>query len=450
FKKIIRDLKEDPWELMKMFGRKMPDTVKGCMGGGLSLSAGFGAPPSPIELGKLFWDLHVEYGSLQRLQMTSNTQDQIKRFFPRTVPYMKGIGMQIVCAMAYAITPRHTDDYYAAKIAEVLPFKPDAIYLKDQGGLLTVDRARTLLPVMLKACGDVPFELHSHCTTGLAPLVYMEALKLGVRTIHTGVPPLADGPAQPSVLTAAKNARRLGFETGLDEDLIKSISERLTAFAVRDGMPIGRPLAYDSYQYEHQIPGGVISNFEFQLSQLGLAHRLDEAIAEAEAVQRELGYPIMITPYSQYVVTQSMMNVVIGVRYGTVGDEIIRFAAGFYGEDSGYEGMDQNLKDRLLSTPRAKELLERSRIAMEPASLKEVQETLGGPGVSDEELILRVIMQGTAEVAAMRAAGPMKRYDTADPPVIRLMEEINKRAGIRSVNIQRGADSISLRKRAAN
>ena len=189
----------------------------------------------------------------------------------------------------------------------------------------------------------------------------MEALKLGIRTLHTGVPPLAEGPAQPSVLTTASNARRLGFETGVDEALLRSVSERLTSFAVQDGKVLGAPLPYDAYQYDHQIPGGVISNLQFQLGELGLAHLIDAVIAESVIVQRELGYPIMITPYSQYVATQAMMNVVTGERYKAVGDEIIRMAQGVYGEDSGYQFMDQDLKDRLVSSPRGKALAEIDR-----------------------------------------------------------------------------------------
>ena len=97
------------------------------------------------------------------------------------------------------------------KQKELVKLKPDAIYLKDQGGLLTVDRIRTLLPAILDNAQGIPVELHSHCTTGMADQVYLEALKLGVRTLHTAIPPLANGSSQPSIFTVASNARYLGF-----------------------------------------------------------------------------------------------------------------------------------------------------------------------------------------------------------------------------------------------
>lgn len=447
FKKLIRDLKEDPWELMRLLARKMPNTPKSCMAGGLNLNP-FGTPTAPA-LGKLFWTLQAEIGSINRAQLTSNTADQIERVFPTYIPFMKGLGLKIACALSFSISPRHTDANYAEKTRALVPLKPDVIYLKDQGGLLTVDRIRTLIPTILNNAGGIPVELHSHCTTGLAPLVYLEALKLGVTTLHTGVPPLADGSAQPSVLNIARNARLLGYVPNVDEALVESVSKRLKSFAVQDGMPIGQPLEYDYAQYIHQIPGGVISNLKFQLAELRLQHRLGEVLEECVKIHRELGYPIMITPYSQYVGTQAALNVATGERYKVVVDEIIRFANGIYGEDSGYLWMDQDLKDRLLSSRRAAELATLDSRPADDRTIAELRVALGGPGISDEELLMRAIMQGTREIEAMRAAGAPKRYYTSDMPLLLLLQELKKHSGIRYVGVQRGKDSIVVRNRSA-
>ena len=446
FKKLIRDLKEDPWDLMRVLAKKMPSTPKSCMGGGLNLNP-FGTP-TPPALGKLFWTRQAEIGALNRVQLTSNTADQIKRLFPTLIPFFKGLGLKVACALSFSISPRHTDENYAEKTRALQPFKPDVIYLKDQGGLLTVDRIRTLIPVILSNAGGVPVELHSHCTTGLAPSVYMEALRLGIKTLHTGVPPLADGSAQPSVLNVAKNARLMGLIPKVDETLLASVSRRLKAFALQDNMPVGQPLEFDYGQYIHQIPGGVISNLKHQLCELRLQDRLGEVIEECVRIHREFGYPIMITPYSQFVGTQAALHVATGERYKVVIDELIRFAQGTYGEDSGHLWMDQNLKDRLVSSGRAKELAILDARTAEEMTLPELREKLGGPGVSDEELLMRCIMQGTREIAAMRAAGPPKRYFTSDTPLLTLLQELSKHSSLRYIKIQRGADSIVLRSSA--
>jgi oxaloacetate decarboxylase alpha subunit len=401
--------------------------------------------PAPRELVELFYNCIVRTGALNRGQLTSNSFDQIERIFPWIVPVFRNLGIQIVFALSYTISPRHTDEYYAQKTRELLAFKPDAIYVKDQGGLLTVDRVRTLIPAIIGAADGVPVELHSHCTTGIAPLVYLEALRLGVRTLHTAVPPLANGPSQPSVINMANNARIMGYAPQIDEGIVRSVSERLTAIAKQERLPLGAPLEYDHAQYIHQVPGGVISNLKYQLAEMRIADRLDAVLEECVHVRRDLGYPIMITPHSQFVVTQAALNVAAGERYKLVIDEVIQFAQGMYGTDSGYTWMDQNLKDRLLAMPRAAELSVQRRPKV---TIKDLRDRLGGPGVTDEEFVLRFIMKGDQEIKAMRAAGPPKQYLGARLPLLNLVEELNKHKSVRYVSLQRGRVSLLLQKRA--
>ena len=435
-KKLVRDLKEDPWELHRTLARKMPHTVKASMAGPYIVPFEALPPPSLVEL---YYTRLVEIGVLNRVQVVCNTIDQVKRSFPWLIPMFRKLGLKIAIALSYTISPRHSDDYYARKTRELLPFRPDAIYLKDQGGLLTVDRARTLLPVILENAGGVPVELHSHCTTGMAPLVYLEALQLGVRRLCTAVPPLANGSSQPSVLTVARNARLLGYSTRVDETVLRTVAERLTAIAKQEGLPIGAPQDYDHGQYIHQVPGGVISNLRHQLAELRIQHRVDEVLEESVRVRRDMGYPIMITPHSQFVVTQAAINVATGERYKLVIDELILFAQGSYGEDSGYTWMDPDLRDRLLGMTRAKELASRES---REVSLEDLRERFGGHGVSDEEFLLRYVMKGRQEIEAMRAAGPPRRYSSTVQPLQTLIQELAKRKTVRYVHIQRGRDSL--------
>jgi len=442
-KKFIRDLKEDFWELARVMARKMPNTVKSAFGGAFILPFELSTPRAMIEL---FYARLIEIGAVNRIQITSNTFDQIKRAFPWIVPFFKNMDMQVALALSYTVSPRHTDQYYGQKTRDLLPFKPDAIYLKDQGGLLTVDRARTLLPIIMRNAGGIPVELHSHCTTGLADLVYLEALTLGIPTLHTAVPPLANSSGQPSVLNVARNARLMGHSTRIDEKIIRSVAERLTAIARQEKLPIGAPLEYDYAQYIHQVPGGVISNLKYQLAELRIQDRLDEVLEESVQVRKDLGYPIMITPLSQYVVTQAAINVAMGERYKLVIDEVILFAQGVFGEDSGFTTMDQNLKDKLLSLPRAAELGARQSADI---PLKEIREKLGGPGVSDEELLLRYIMKGDKEIAAMRAAGRPKQYYDTTLPLLTLIQELKKNTSVCYIRVQRGNESLILQNRSS-
>ncbi len=442
-KKLVRDLKEDPWVLARMVARTMPDTIKSCMAG--AFIHPFEAPP-PQSIIELFYGRLAEIGALNRAQMTCNTLDQSKRQFPWIIPMFRKFGFKVAVALSYTISPRHTDEYYGQKVREVLAFKPDSLYLKDQGGLLTMDRARTLLPVMVQNANGLPVELHSHCTTGLAPLVYLEALKLGVHTLHTAIPPLANGSSQPSVFNVADNARLTGYHPGIDEKLLRPVAARLTAIARQERLPIGAPLEYDAAQYVHQVPGGVISNLKYQLAELSISHRLDEVLEESVQVRKDLGYPIMITPHSQFMVTQSAINVAVGERYKHVIDELILFAQGVYGEDSGYPWMDQNLKDRLLGMHRAKELAARKRPDI---PLKELRGQFGGAGVSDEEFLLRYIMKGEQEIETMRAAGRPRQYYNTTLPLVTLLQELNKHREVRYVRVQRADSSLVIENRSS-
>ncbi|HLS49104.1 MAG TPA: hypothetical protein VK024_03855 [Actinomycetaceae bacterium] len=446
FKKMVRDLKENPWDIMRMLAQRITRTPTACMYSAYQNLNTFGTPTPPV-LGELYTSLMADIGVLDRAQLTANTADQLTRTFPREVPYLKGLGMEIALALAYTESPRHTDEYYAQKARQAAAFQPDAIYLKDQGGLLTPERLKTLLPVILAEAGDIPVEVHSHCTTGLAPLVYLEALELGVRTLHTGIPPLANGSAQPSVLEVAANARALGYTTDIDEERVRAVSGMLRQFARRDGLPEGQTTPYSAAQFQHQIPGGVISNLTFQLAEIGIEDRLDEVLEECIRIRHELGYPIMITPYSQYVCTQAAVNVATGERYGNVIDPIIRLAQGDFGEDSGYLWMDENLRDDFLSRPRAKELAQHVARPLDDVTLSEAREMYGHPGISDEDLVLRAIVQSTTAIDDMYRAGPPASYSAESrPSMVSLLESIAEHPRLNYISIRKNNDVVTVSK----
>jgi oxaloacetate decarboxylase alpha subunit len=296
-----------------------------------------------------------------------------------------------------------------------------------------------LVPIVLKHAGKIPVELHTHCNTGLGPLCCLEAIKLGITSINTAIPPLANGSSNPSLFNVAQNARAMGYTTAIDEEVLRGVSEHFTHIAKREGLPIGKPLEYDSFHPIHQVPGGMISNFRHQLSKLGMRDRVQEVLEETGRVRAEFGYPIMVTPYSQFVGVQAAMNVILGERYKEVTDEGIQYALGLWGQEES-TSMDPDVKDKILSRPRARELAN-----WEPAemSLKEFREKFGGPGVSDDELVLRYFA-GKEEVEAMRKAGPPKSYLSVQNPLIALIDELSKKKELSHVHIQKGDLSIRM------
>jgi oxaloacetate decarboxylase alpha subunit len=245
--------------------------------------------------------------------------------------------------------------------------------------------AAELMPQVVEACGDVPVEFHSHCNNGMAPFNALIAADSGIRYIHAAIPPLANGSSNPSIEGLVHNLQARGHNPMIDVDLIASVSSYFFDIAERDGHPIGAPLEFDASMYTHQIPGGMVSNLRHQLGQMGMGDKLDATFEEAARVRAEFGYPIMITPLSQFVGTQAAMNVITGQRYQQVTDATIQYALGWFGEEA-VELMDPDVRREILDRPRTEVFASQER--PEP-TLDEVRERYGS-NISDRDLVLRV------------------------------------------------------------
>jgi len=436
FKKYVREHKENPWYWLREGTKRLKKTRLRYHGG---MHSAFEKTPHCIL--KLQIERLVSYGlTLTRTSNCWNDYDAFKQ----EIDDLKQNGMDTVANLIYSVSPRHTDEYYACKAKEAAATKPWRICFKDVGGLLTPERARTLIPVVLKNAGDIPVEFHAHCNSGQAPLCYLEGVKLGMRILHTAVPPLANGSSQPSIFNIAQNLHSLGYTPAVDLKPLQAVEKHFTSVAKRDGLPIGKPLEYDQFQYSHQVPGGMISNMRHQLKIVGLEHKMEEALEEAAHVRKDFGYPIMVTPLSQYVGTQAAINVILGERYKEVPDQVIQYALGIWGKE-GAELMDPQVKDKILSRSRAKEWTHWEQ--PEP-SLHEVRQKLGAT-ISDEELILR-FFAGSDYVDALPNGGKPREYLDATQPLVKLVEELAKRKDTNQVYIQRPNFSVRMEKRATS
>ena len=391
----VRYHRENPWEKIRLASKAMPNT-RLCFGTTGRRFVGFKRCPDSIL--QLVYERMAANG-IRRVWIIDAPHEKDIIYKNARMANASGIE-DFMVALSYSISPVHTDDYYAKK-TQMITNCPDVdtVYLKDQGGLLTPERVKTLVPAIQANLNGRPLEIHTHCNTGLGPLVCLEAFRLGVDRAHTGVPPLANGTAQPSIFNILKNIKYMGYSANLNEEALGNYSAHLMEIAEREVRPAGAPLEYDLAYYGHQVPGGMVTTLKRQLSEAGKADSLEKVLEEIVRVRKELGYPIMVTPFSQFVATQATMNVISGERYKMVPNGVIEYIAGYFGEPPA--PVDQDVLDKIRSLPKTKKLMNEE---FPHPSVKEIRKHMGiGPGVSDEEFLLRYAL-GDDEVDVMLTA----------------------------------------------
>lgn len=391
FKKFVRDLREDPWDWIH-WGVKLAQNTSlrwhSDMSGLKMLNAAV-----PDAIGELLFRRIVDLGITST--RTGNNWNNFAAL-DLEVKRLAAIGMSAVVHVMYTVSPVHSDEYFVQKAVEAAGLKPERLCFKDVSGLLTPERTRTLLTAMMAKTPSFEWEFHGHCNNGLGPLNALEAARCGVKYIHTSLPPLANGASQPSLHNMASNLAADGFRPDIDLSVLDPAVQFLHYTAAKERWEIGTPKEPDLRLYEHQIPGGMISSLVFQLKKIGLESRLEEVLEEVPIVRADFGYPIMVTPLSQIVGTQSVLNVVTGVRYGEVTDETIHFALGWHGGVTVPQGMNQDVLSKILDRFRAQEL---TKYNPDERSLQELRREYGAH-LTDEKLILHVLI-GAAEVEAL-------------------------------------------------
>jgi oxaloacetate decarboxylase alpha subunit len=433
--KCVKELREDPWERYRLIIPKFKKTPLRLIHGTRS---GFAIYPEALHQ---LYDTCMANAGVTEVRISDSWNDPAD--WAWRVKQAKNAGLKPIINLIYTVSPRHTDEHFAQKTRAAVALNVYRVILKDPGGILTPERTKTLAPAVKNAASGTTVELHTHCTTGLGTLCCLEAIKAGMTNINAAIPPLADGSSNPSVFNVAMNARALGYQTLLDEEPLRDAAKFLTACAKQDHLPIGKTPEYDCGQYVHQIPGGMISNLRYQLRRVGMENRVDQTLEEAAQVRAEFGYPIMVTPLSQFVGSQAAINVIVGERYKEVTDQTIEYAMGIWGKE-GAELMDPNVKEKILNRPRAKEIAERPHPT---DSLQDLRRKYGGPGVSDEDVLLR-FFSSKDDVERMRAAGPARIYNTEGNPLLNLVAELSKQNDRSSLFIQRAGFSLRMQRRS--
>jgi oxaloacetate decarboxylase alpha subunit len=421
----VRYLKENPWERMRLVRQRIKKTPLRMLTMTQFFSISRVLPDDVVEL---FAQCVARNGiDIVWLPPSLNDVRNIEAAFRAS----KRLGLRTEGAVLFTESPIHTDEYFVQKTRELVAMGVDAILLKDAGGLLTPERARTLFPAMMEAASGLEVYCHSHCVTGLGPAVNLEAVRAGVSQIWTCSHPLANGYSLPSGDSMQKHLTWLGYQVDADPALQAKISEYWREAMSRHGIEPSQPAEYDPSYYSHHMPGGMLKNFEAQLAQIKMEHRLAEILEEMPRVRKDLGYPNSMTPFSQFIATQALLNVLHG-RYEVVPDEVRGLVLGYWGTTPG--PVDPDILDKVGGgkepvTARSGELV--------PPVLDRIRAEQG-PFDSDEDLLFAVLFM-PAMLQEMRDAGPIKLYDDAgQKPLVQLVKEVAARPSIKRMTVVMG------------
>ena len=434
FEVLVRHCHEDPWagfDLMVSQIKRTP--VRGGIRSNGSVTFGF----TPEVLMDLWLERLCIHGV--RSWWIYDVLFNIDKM-ARLAKLAKKYDCKVAATMLFTLSPVHDDAFWADK-ADKLSAIPevDSLLLYDTGGVLDRDRISTLVPAIIANARGKPIEMHSNNMLGQSAKAYCDAVEFGVTVLHTAARSMANGPSIPSIDIMTKNMETLGHTHGIDSSRLAEVSNHFRKVAQTAGYLHDQHYEYDVTSLTTQIPGGMMGTLRNQLIQQNMLDKLPVVLDEVAAVRRELGYPGMATPFAQLVGTVAVLNIVTGKRYGAIPDEVIQYAAGYYGEPPA--PIDPEVMDRIASAPRAKEIFTSPPPEPDLAELKRQH------GTDDEdELILRALVPGSDLERMRRTGPPAKDFPMLSSPELDQVAKLMKVATAPVVRLKTEAMEVCLQR----
>ncbi|HFX4999881.1 TPA: oxaloacetate decarboxylase subunit alpha [Streptococcus pyogenes] len=359
FDACIRFLNEDPWERLRTLKKGLPNTRLQMLLRGQNL---LGYRHYADDIVDKFISLSAQNGiDVFRIFDALNDPRNIQQ----ALRAVKKTGKEAQLCIAYTTSPVHTLNYYLSLVKELVEMGADSICIKDMAGILTPKAAKELVSG-IKAMTNLPLIVHTHATSGISEMTYLKVAEAGADIIDTAISSFSGGTSQPATESMAIALTDLGFDTGLDMQEVAKVAEYFNT--IRDHYRetgILNPKVKDTEPKTliYQVPGGMLSNLLSQLAEQGLADKYEEVLAEVPKVRADLGYPPLVTPLSQMIGTQALMNIISGERYKVVPNEIKDYVRGLYGQSPA--PLAEGIKEKIIG--------DEAVIACRPADLIEPQ-----------------------------------------------------------------------------
>ena len=328
FDACLRFLKEDPWERLRMFKRHFKNTKLQMLFRGQNI---LGYNHYADDVVEYFVEKSIANG-IDIIRIFDCLNDI--RNLETAVKACNKEGGHAQIALCYTLGDAYTLEYWENLAREVESLGADSLCIKDMAGLLLPKQATELVEALKKGT-KLPIEMHTHYTTGMASMTYLKAIEAGADIIDTASTPLAMGTSQPSTDVMVAALQGTEYDTGLDLDKLIAVSNYFQPYreeCIKSGLLSTKVLGVDVKALKYQVPGGMLSNLISQLHQAGKDDKLQEVLEEVPRVRKDFGEPPLVTPSSQIVGTQAVMNVIAGERYKMVPKESYKLVAGEFGK----------------------------------------------------------------------------------------------------------------------
>lgn len=328
FDACLRFLKEDPWDRLRKLRDGFKNTKLQMLFRGQNI---LGYRPYPDDVVEYFVQKSIANG-IDIIRIFDALNDI--RNLETSVKAAKREGGECQCAISYTLGEPYTHEYFMKLGKTMEDMGADSICIKDMSGLLVPNEAESLVRDM-KTVVNVPINIHTHYTSGCGSMSYMRAVQAGADIIDTAMSPFALGTSQPATEVMVEAFRGSEFDTGLDINKLTEIAEYFRPMrekALADGLMSTKVLGVDINTLRYQVPGGMLSNLVSQLKEQHAENKFYEVLNEVPRVREDMGMPPLVTPSSQIVGTQSVMNVLFGERYKVATKETKDIFSGIYGK----------------------------------------------------------------------------------------------------------------------
>ncbi len=401
FDACIRFLDEDPWDRLRKLREAMPNTRLQMLLRGQNI---LGYRHYSDDLVDYFVKKSIDNG-IDNIRIFDALNDL--RNVKTAVDATKAYGAHAQVAMSYTIGEPYTPEYWKDLALRIQDMGADSICIKDMAGLMVPNAAAEMIS-MLKANVEIPIHLHTHCTSGVAPITYYTAVLAGVDCIDTAISPFSGGTSQPSTEVMVETFRGTEFDTGLDMSKLEKIAAHFQTVRdadLKSGLMNTKVLGTDIKTLIYQVPGGMLSNLVSQLKDQNAEDKYLDVLQEVPRVRNDLGMPPLVTPSSQIVGTQAVLNVLMGERYKILSKETQALLKGQYGQTP------MPMDPEVLAKINADE-----RITCRPADLLEpelakMEEEIGDYKEQDEDVLTYALFGQVAMEYFRRRAALRNKVD---------------------------------------